>query len=111
MMSRRKDRFIILSVSFCKIKSNQIIFNKLKGALAKNGSLAFACGLACAVRAKANEAFVRWEKTKIQKRRLLGRLSDGSFAPLLYVYFFRSLLLRRLLGLQVTVSGFALVGF
>ena len=28
---------------------------------------------------------VRWEKIKIQKRWLLGRLSDGSFVPLLYV--------------------------
>jgi hypothetical protein len=45
---------------------------------------------------------VRWEKIKIQKRWLLGRLSDGSFVPLLYVYFCRSFLLCRLLGLQVT---------
>lgn len=62
MMSSRKDRFIIFSISFCKIKSNQIIFNNLIGALAKNGSLAFACGLACAVGAKANVPFVRWHK-------------------------------------------------
>jgi hypothetical protein len=52
---------------------------------------------------------VRWEKIKIQKRRLLGRLSDGSFVPLLYVYFCRSFLLCRLLGLQVTFSGLAKV--
>ena len=45
---------------------------------------------------------VRWEKIQIQKGRLLGRLSDGSFVPLLYVYFCRSFLLCRLLGLQVT---------
>ena len=50
---------------------------------------------------------VRWQKIKIQKRWLLGRLSDGSFVPLLYVYFCRSFLLCRLLGLQVTVFGFA----
>ena len=46
---------------------------------------------------------VRWEKIKIQKRWLLGRLSVDSFVPLLYVYFCRSFLLCRLLGLQVTV--------
>ena len=45
---------------------------------------------------------VRWEKIKIQKRWLLGRLSDGSFVQSLYVYFCRSFLLCRLLGLQVT---------
>ena len=45
---------------------------------------------------------VRWEKIKIQKCWLLDRLSDGSFVPLLYVYFCRSFLLCRLLGLQVT---------
>ena len=47
---------------------------------------------------------VRWEKIKIQKRWLWGRLSDGSFVPLLYVYFCRSFLLCRLLGLQVTLK-------
>ena len=47
---------------------------------------------------------VRWEKIKIQKRWLLGRLSVGSIVPLLYVYFCRSFLLCRLLGLQVTFS-------
>jgi hypothetical protein len=53
---------------------------------------------------------VRWEKIKIQKRWLLGRLSDGSFVQsLVYVYFCRSFLLCRLLGLQVTVSGLAKV--
>ena len=67
MMSSRKDRFIIFSISFCKIKSNQIIFNNLIGALAKNGSLAFACGLACAVGAKANVPFVRWHKIELKK--------------------------------------------
>ena len=46
---------------------------------------------------------VRWEKIKIQKRLLLGRLSDGSFVQSLYVYFFRSFLLCRLLGWQVTL--------
>jgi hypothetical protein len=46
---------------------------------------------------------VRWEKIKIQKRWLLGRLSDGSFVQSLYVYFCFSFLLCRLLGLQVTV--------
>jgi hypothetical protein len=45
---------------------------------------------------------VRWEKIKIQKRWLLGRLSDGSFVQSLYIYFCRSFLLCRLLGLQVT---------
>jgi hypothetical protein len=45
---------------------------------------------------------VRLEKIKIQKRWLLGRLSVGSFVPLLYVYFCRSFLLCRLLGLQLT---------
>ena len=45
---------------------------------------------------------VRWEKIKIQKRWLLGRLSDVSFVPSLYVYFCRSFLQCRLLGLQVT---------
>ena len=50
---------------------------------------------------------VRWEKIKIQKRWLLGRLSDGSLVLLLYVYFCRSFLLCRLLGLQVTVYGLA----
>jgi len=49
---------------------------------------------------------VRWEKIKIQKRWLLGRLSVGSFVPLLYVYFCRSFLLCRLLGLQVTVCSY-----
>ena len=52
---------------------------------------------------------VRWEKIKIQKRWLLGRLSDGSFVPLLYVYFCRSFLLCRLLGLQVTFPRLASV--
>jgi hypothetical protein len=45
---------------------------------------------------------VRWEKIKIQKRWLLGRLSECSFVPSLYVYFCRSFLLCRFLGLQVT---------
>jgi len=46
---------------------------------------------------------VRWEKIKIQKRWLLGRLSDGSFVQsFVYVLFCRSFLLCRLLGLQVT---------
>jgi hypothetical protein len=49
---------------------------------------------------------VRWEKIKIQKRWLLGRLSDGSFVPLFYVYFCRSILLCRLLGLQVTFCSY-----
>ena len=50
---------------------------------------------------------VRWKKIKIQKRWLLGRLSDGSFVPSLYVYFCRSFLLCRLLGLQVTGCSLA----
>ena len=54
---------------------------------------------------------VRWEKIKIQKRWLLGRLSDGSFVQSLYVYFCRSFLLCRLLGLQVTDRRFAMGGF
>ena len=46
---------------------------------------------------------VRWEKIKIQKRWLLGLLSDGSFVQsLVYVLFCRSFLHCRLLGLQVT---------
>ena len=52
---------------------------------------------------------VRWEKIKIQKRWLLGRLSDGSFVRSLYVYLCRSFLLCRLLGLQVTVCSLAKV--
>jgi hypothetical protein len=36
----------------------------------------------------------------------LVRLSVGSLVPSLYVYFCRSFLLCRLLGLQVTVGGF-----
>ena len=52
---------------------------------------------------------VRWEKIKIQKRWLLGRLSVGIIVPLRYVYFCRSFLLCRLLGLQVTVCGLAKV--
>jgi len=59
-MSSRKDRFIIFSISFCKIKSNQKIFNSLVGALAKNGSFGFAKGwLVC--RAKPNVPFVSWQ--------------------------------------------------
>src|SRR5690554_945053 len=54
---------------------------------------------------------VRWEKIKIQKRWLLGRLSDGSFVQLLYVYFCRSFLLCRLLGLQVTDCNMRRPGF
>jgi hypothetical protein len=51
---------------------------------------------------------VRWEKIKIQKRWLSGRLSDGSFVQsLVYVLFCRSFLRCRLLGLQVTFFGFA----
>lgn len=46
---------------------------------------------------------LRWGKIKIQKLWLLGRLSVGSFVPLRYVYFCRSFLLCRLLGLQVTL--------
>ncbi len=53
---------------------------------------------------------VRWEKIKIQKRWLLGRLSDGSFVQSLYVYFCRSFLLCRLLGLQVTFRGLPKAG-
>ncbi len=44
---------------------------------------------------------LRWKKIKIQKRWLLGRLSDGSFVSLLYVYFCRSFL---------QVSSFRLAG-
>jgi len=48
---------------------------------------------------------VRWEKIKIQKRWLwVGCLM---VLPLLYVYYCRSFLLCRLLGLQVTFWGFA----
>lgn len=52
---------------------------------------------------------VRWKKIKIQKRWLLGQLSDVSFVQSLYVDFCRSFLLCRLLGLQVTVCGLAKV--
>jgi len=46
---------------------------------------------------------VRWAKIKIQKRWHLGRLSDGSIVQsLVHVYFCRSFLQCRLLGLQVT---------
>ena len=48
---------------------------------------------------------VRWEKIKIQKLWLLGRLSDVSFVPLLYVCFCRSFLLCRLLRLPITVGA------
>jgi hypothetical protein len=65
--SSRKYSFKILCISFCKIKSNQNIFNILKGALAKNGSLACAEGLACAVGAKANVPFVRLAKIELKK--------------------------------------------
>ncbi|MFN3272995.1 MAG: hypothetical protein ACK40Y_10710, partial [Cloacibacterium caeni] len=61
MMSSRKDRFIIFSISFCKIKSNQIIFNNLIGALAKNGSFGFLSFGLC-VGAKANLPFAGWHK-------------------------------------------------
>ena len=65
--SSRKYSFKIFCISFCKIKSNQNIFNILKGALAKNGSLAFAEGLACALGAKANVPFVRLAKIELKK--------------------------------------------
>jgi hypothetical protein len=79
--------------------------------IGKNGSFGFAkCRLV--FWAKPNVPFVRlakivfknvrWEKIKIQKRWLLGRLSDGSFVQSLYVYFCRSFLFCRLLGLLVT---------
>ncbi|NJL51843.1 MAG: hypothetical protein HC930_05725 [Hydrococcus sp. SU_1_0] len=71
-------------------------------------------------RAKPNVPFVRLakivfkkcavEKIKIQKRWQCGRLSVDSIVPLLYVYFCRSFLLCRLLGLQVTFCGFAKLG-
>jgi hypothetical protein len=89
------------------------------GALAKNGSFGFArVGLCVGQNQMCHlcgwlKLFlknVRWEKIKIQKRWLLGRLSVGSFVPSLYVYFCRSFLLCRLLGLQVTVPGFVLGG-
>lgn len=72
------------------------------------------CGLACAVLQMCHlcgwlKLFlknVRWKKIKIQKSWLLSRLSDGSFVLSLYVYFFRSFLLCRLLGLQVTVCSY-----
>jgi hypothetical protein len=48
---------------------------------------------------------VRLEKIKIQKRWLLGRLSDGSFVQSLYVYFCLSFLLCRFLGLPGNGSG------
>jgi hypothetical protein len=40
-MSSRKDRFKLFYISFCKIKSNQKIFNSLVRALAKNSSFGF----------------------------------------------------------------------
>jgi len=46
---------------------------------------------------------VRRKKIKIQKRWLWGRLSVGSIVPLRYVYFCRSFLLCRPLGLQLTI--------
>jgi hypothetical protein len=61
---------------------------------------------------KPNVPFVRLAKIVFKKCAVgknkntealaFGRLSDGSFAPSLYVYFCRSFLLCRLLGLQVT---------
>ena len=66
-MLNAQQVFKIFCISFCKIKSNQNIFNILKGALAKNGSLAFAEGLACAVGAKANVPFVRLAKIVFKK--------------------------------------------
>ena len=75
-------------------------------ALAKNGSFGFAKGWRV-FRTKPN---VRWEKIKIQKPWLLGRLSDSSFVPSFYIYFCRSFLLCRLLGLQVTVFSYTQAG-
>jgi hypothetical protein len=78
------------------------------GALTKNGSFGFAkspvgqnqmCHLCRWLKLFLKN--VRWEK--IQKRGLLGWLSDGSFAQsLIYVLFCRSFLLSRLLGLPTT---------
>jgi hypothetical protein len=70
--------------------------------------LAFCVGAKPNVRlAKIVFKKVRWGKIKIQKRWLLGRLSDGSFVlSLVYIYFCRSLLLCRSLGLQVTVRRY-----
>jgi hypothetical protein len=69
-------------------------------ALAKSGSFGFAEGSALCVGQnqmchlcgwlKLFLKNVRWGKIKIQKRWLLGRLSDGSFVPLLYVLLCRS---------------------
>jgi hypothetical protein len=86
----------------------------------KNGSFGFAKGRLCVGQnqmcylcswLKLFLKNVRWEKIKIQKRWLLGRLSNGSFVQsLVYVYFCRSFLLCRLLGLQVTFCRFAKAG-
>jgi hypothetical protein len=65
--SSRKYSFKTFCISFCKIKSNQNIFNILKGALEKNGSLGFPEGLACVIRAKTNVPFVRLAKIELKK--------------------------------------------
>ncbi|PIR14155.1 MAG: hypothetical protein COV50_04380 [Flavobacteriales bacterium CG11_big_fil_rev_8_21_14_0_20_35_7] len=57
MIQVAKIDFIFICISFCKIKSNQKIFNSLGGALAKNGSFGFLGWLKC--RQKPNVLFVR----------------------------------------------------
>jgi hypothetical protein len=47
---------------------------------------------------------VRWEKIKIQKRWLLGRLSDGFFVSFVVLLCRSFYALSSFLGLQVTVS-------
>ena len=87
----------------------------------KSGSFGFARVSACEVEVKPNvlpTAFgmrlakivfkkVRWEKIKIQKRWLLGWLSDDSFVlSFVYVLLCRSFLLCSYLGLQVTFCSY-----
>ena len=102
----------------CCHRHSFILFSIVCRVLRKNGSFGFLSVGSCVAK---NQMYhlcgwlklflknVRWEKIKIQKRWLLGRLSDSSFVPSLYVYFCRSFLLCRLLGLQVTFCGFAKV--
>ncbi|RRQ46871.1 hypothetical protein DTW91_03435 [Chryseobacterium sp. SC28] len=84
----------------------------------KNGSfdlqkvLLLAGKTKCAICELAKIVFKKYavRKNKIQKRWLLCRLSVVSFVPLLYVYFCRSFLFCRSLGLPVTFSRYKQFG-
>jgi len=89
--------------------------------LAKSGSFGFAEGSDLCVGAKPNVPLVRlakmflknvrWKKIKIQKRWLLGWLSDGFFVQsLVYVLFCRSFLLCRSEKWHITFRGYPKFG-